>query len=394
MLSHRNRWLFSMPPTKVLFLINTLRMGGFERDVATLCENIDRARFRPEVWVLQGDGEFEERVKMSGVHVRNLGRGWAHSPLFAWKAARAVSRSDAKLIHAFLPAIASYAALARTWFGTKQPMVLSLGQSDAGRSDRWMFRWCSRAFDWMVANSRSAEELGRSLGFSPDRITVIPNGHQINCFCGNVDRVSIRAKLGIQRDERMLLCVSRLVETKRVTDAVAALALLGHGAGTKLVLVGDGPLRGVLENEVDLRGLRQSVVFAGQRTDVAELLRAADVFLFPSETEGLPNALIEACLAGLPVVACNVRGVVDVVKDGESALLVPPRSPADLAAAVRRLLSSPVDAGRLAAAAQRRARDTYSIEQSLAAIYDVYERLLSGGPSHGTGRAADTCGAC
>jgi glycosyltransferase involved in cell wall biosynthesis len=132
------------------------------------------------------------------------------------------------------------------------------------------------------------------------------------------------------------------------------------------------------------------VEFAGQRSDVADLLRAADVFVFPSETEGLPNALIEACLAGLPVVACDVPGVADVVKSGETAILVPPRCPADLAAAVRRLLSSPAEARRLAATARRHAQQSYSIEQSLLALYDVYDRLLGRGRELPTSRAADT----
>jgi glycosyltransferase involved in cell wall biosynthesis len=381
----------SMPPAKILFVVNTLRVGGFERDVAALCQHIDLDRFQPEVWVLSGGGEFEDQVQASGVKLRNLGRRWARSPLFAWKAAREISRCDADVIHAFLPAIATYAAMARTLFGVRQPMVLSIGQSYTGPGERWKFHWCSRTFDWVVANSRSAEELGRSLGFSPDCISVIPNGHEIERYCESVDRIAIRATVGVQPDERMLLCVGRLVDTKRVIDAVAAIDLLNDSVKAKLVIVGDGPERAALENEVQKRALQQKVILAGQRADVADLLLAADVFLFPSETEGLPNALIEACLAGLPVVACDVPGVADVVKDGETAILVPRRRPADLAAAVRRLLTNPAEAGQLAAAAQKRARESYSIEQSLSALYDVYERLLGRGRKPPMSCAADTC---
>jgi glycosyltransferase involved in cell wall biosynthesis len=369
--------LVIMAPSKILFVVNTLRVGGFERDVATLCQHIDLNRFQPEVWVLIGGGEYEAQVHASGVKLRNLGRKWARSPLFAWKAAREFSRCDADVIHAFLPSIASYMALARMWFGVRQPMVLSIGQSHASRRDGWMFRWCSRKFDWLVANSRSAEELGRSLGFSPERISVIPNGHEIDRYAGNVDRDTIRARVGVQPHEPMLLCVGRLVDTKRVSDAVAALDLLGDSSRAKLVIVGDGPERGALNNEVNRRGLQKKVVFTGQRTDVPELLRAADVFVFPSETEGLPNSLIEACLAGLPVVACDVPGVADVVKDGETAILVPPRHQTELAAAVRRVLTEPVVASRLAAAAQSLARNRYSIDQTLHGLYDVYDRLLN-----------------
>jgi len=366
-----------MPPVKVLFLVNTLRVGGFERDVVTLCEHIDLNRFQPEVWVLCGGGQFEERVLKAGIRLRNFGRKSSRSALFAYRLAYAISRSQSKLIHAFLPTIATYAALARTCFGVQSPMVLSIGQSQAVTAERCMFRWCSYTFDWLIANSHSAAELGRALGFSANRLSVIPNGHPIDTRPAPINRRTVRASVGVAQDERMLLCVGRLIDTKRVTDAVAALHLLGGGIPAKLVIVGDGPERDSLENEVANAGLRQKVVFAGQRTDVGELLQAADAFVFPSETEGLPNSLIEACLAGLPIVACNVRGVSDVVKHGETALLVSPRSPTDLAAAIRRLLANPAEASRLATAAQNRARSSYGIDQSLNALYDVYETLLN-----------------
>jgi glycosyltransferase involved in cell wall biosynthesis len=361
-------------PAKILFLVNTLRVGGAERNVALFCRHIDRSRFEPEVWVLRGGGQYEDGVKGTGIRIRDFDRRWARNPWFALKIAREISRSDAELIHAFLPSIAIYGAFARRWFGMRQPLVLSLGQSHVGRTERWMFRTCSRAFDWLIANSRSAEELGRSLGFAPNRMSLIPNGHEIDEYRRVVDRDRIRASVGVGLQERMLLCVGRLIASKRVCDAVAAMDLLTEPA--KLVIVGDGPERAALQADVSRRELNGKVVFAGERSNVADLLLAADYFLFPSESEGLPNALIEACLAGLPIVACQVGGVMEVVRDSETALLVAPRSPPALAAAVRRLLADGGEAQRLAATAQVRAKNRYGIEQSLSVLYDVYDRLL------------------
>ena len=361
-------------PHKLLFLVNTLNVGGAERNVALFCRHIDRSRFEPEVWVLRGGGQFEDRVKSRGIRIRNFDRRWARNPWFALKMVREISRSDAELIHAFLPSIAIYGAFARRWFGLRQPLILSLGQAHAGPTERWMFRTCRRAFDWLIVNSRSAEELGKSLGFAPDRMSMIPNGHEVDEYRRIIDRERIRASVGVGLQERMLLCVGRLIASKRVCDAVAAMELLQEPV--KLVIVGDGPERGALQADVSRRGLNGKVVLAGERGNVADLLLAADCFLFPSESEGLPNALIEACLAGLPIVACRVGGVSDVVKDRETALLVPPRSPSALAAAVRRLLTDQHEAERLATTAQIRAKNRYGIEQSLNVLYDVYDRLL------------------
>ncbi len=378
-------------PAKVLFLVNTLCAGGAERNVAALCERIDQNRFLPEVWILCGGGEFEDQVRCSGIQLRNLDRRWARNPLFACKTASEISRCDADLIHVFLPSIAAYAALARTCFGVRQPMVMSLGQSRTAPIERCIFRWCSCTFDWLVANSPSAKELGQSLGFATNRISLIPNGHHIDRYQSCIDRRSVRESLGVGLEERMLLCVGRLVDTKRVIDAVVALELLGESSRAKLVIVGEGPERGALVDEVSGRGLSQRVVFAGHRSDVSHLLQAADLFVFPSETEGLPNALIEACLAGLPIVACSVRGVTDVVQEGETALLVPPRSPAALAAAMRRLLLDPAEARRLGTEARARAQESYSIERSLSALYDVYDRLLDSRRPRAAGQPVELC---
>ncbi len=363
-------------PAKVLFLVNSLRIGGTERNVALFCRRIDRSRFEPEVWLLKPDGAYEAAVKESGIRIRTFSRRWSRSPWFALKMALEISRTDAKLIHAFLPTIAAYAAIARRWYGVRQPMVLSVGQSFAGRTERWLLRLCSRTFDWLIANSPSAAALAQTLGFSVDRMSLIPNGHEVEASRRSIDRTRARETVGVGTQERMLLYVGRLTVTKRFCDAIAATAELAEGHPVKMGIVGDGPERGALEADVSRRCLTGKVNFVGQRHDVLDLLSAADYFVFPSETEGLPNALIEACLARLPIVACRVGGVTDVVQHGQTALLVPPRCPAELAAAVRQLMCDPAEADRLATSAWTSARSKFGIEQSLDALYDVYDRLL------------------
>lgn len=101
------------------------------------------------------------------------------------------------------------------------------------------------------------------------------------------------------------------------------------------------------------------VVLAGERTDVLEVLPALDVFAMPSRYEGLPTVIVEAMICGVPVVATAVNAVPDLVIPGVTGLLVPPRRPGQLAAAVRHLLDSPVAAARMAAVARARVADQY-----------------------------------
>jgi glycosyltransferase involved in cell wall biosynthesis len=363
-------------PHKVLLLVNTLSTGGAERNVALLCGRIDRNRFDPEVWVLRGGGELEEPIRRAGIPIRNLDRRWAHDPWFAFHTARDIGRSDADLVHAFLPTVAAYVALARTMAALHKPAVLSLGQSYFLRSQRLLFRWYRTCFDRLIVNSASAAKLALSAGFSRCQTSIIPNGHAVELYQQPLDRLLLRKLIGVEPMDRMVITVGRLIDTKRIRDAIDATAQLAGNWPVKLVIVGDGPERAALDQQVSKLNLTGRVVFAGNRRDVANLLRIADLFVFPSESEGLPNALIEAALARLPIVACEVPGVSDVVRHEENGLLVPPRRPTTLAAAIQRVFENPAEASRLAAAAFLHAARTYSVEQWLNALYDVYGRLL------------------
>jgi glycosyltransferase involved in cell wall biosynthesis len=159
--------------------------------------------------------------------------------------------------------------------------------------------------------------------------------------------------------------VARLVEQKDQRVLIEAMRSIPD---TRLVIVGDGPLRAELERAAD--GL--PVELTGARDDVPELLAGFDVFAFPSRFEGLCLAVIEAQAAGVPVVATPVGGIVETVVDGETGLLVPVGDPHALAVAVRRLLEDHELAARLAAEARHRARATFSVERMVAATRALY----------------------
>ena len=146
---------------KLLLLVNTLRVGGTERNVAELCRSIDRSRFRPEVWVLKGGGEYEQSVRESGVTVHNLNRQWAHDPVFALRTARSIAKADVDIVHAFLPTMAAYVGLGRAIAGLRQPTVLSWGQSCLQPFPKLVMRTVFRCFDEVVVNSPSARTFTR-----------------------------------------------------------------------------------------------------------------------------------------------------------------------------------------------------------------------------------------
>jgi glycosyltransferase involved in cell wall biosynthesis len=183
-------------------------------------------------------------------------------------------------------------------------------------------------------------------------------------------RARARAALGLPAGATVVGAVGRLTYQKAPGDFVAALRELGRPDVTG-VWVGDGELAGQVAAQAgETPAVR--LVLAGQRGNVAELLPAFDVFLLSSRYEGLPTAVVEAMMCGVPVVATAVNAVGDVVVPGETGLLVPPGHPALMAGAVRFFLDSPEAAARMAAAAQARLGKRFgepALRQALMAAY-------------------------
>ena len=158
--------------------------------------------------------------------------------------------------------------------------------------------------------------------------------------------------------------VARLAPQKDHRTLVAAAALLPD---VDFAIAGEGELRSELE-----RSAGESVRFLGARADIPDVLASLDVFAFPSLFEGLCLAVIEAQVAGVPVVATAVGGIKETVVEGETGLLVPLRDPEALASAIRRLLERPDEAARLAAEARRRALERYSEERMVSGTLALY----------------------
>jgi glycosyltransferase involved in cell wall biosynthesis len=188
-----------------------------------------------------------------------------------------------------------------------------------------------------------------------DRVAVIPNGVAIPTAVPEARRAALRAEWLGARATSVVVCVARLTPRKRI-DALLGVWRVLDREDAMLVIVGDGPQRARLEAEA--AGCRPgSVRFVGTRDDVTPFYRMADVFVLPSRSEGLSNALLEAMAAGLPPVVADIGGNREVVEDGVNALLVDWSDRAASAGALRRLLDDGGLRRRLGEAARRRAAD-------------------------------------
>ncbi len=176
-----------------------------------------------------------------------------------------------------------------------------------------------------------------------------------------------------------IVSVGRLAEPKDFATLVAAFASLPSGSA-RLIVLGDGPLRGRLAAQIGQLGLGGSVELAGEVDDVRPRLERADVFALSSRSEGMPLSVLEAMAAGLPVVASDVGGVHEVVADGATGRLVPPGDAAALGAALAGLVADAGERKRLGAAGRERVLERFALPPWRERHLELYRRLLAGAP--------------
>jgi glycosyltransferase involved in cell wall biosynthesis len=233
--------------------------------------------------------------------------------------------------------------------------------------------WADRL---VVLTERGAEEhLARGIGRAR-QFTTVPSGVPVARLRGLAPRRDeARAGLGLSPSAFVIAALGRLVPIKGFDLLVAALpAVVAALPATHALIIGDGPLRGALEERAAALGMTSHLTITGIRSDVAAVLAAADVFVAPSRNEGMGRALVEAMALGLPVVAAAVGGIPAVVVDGECGRLIPPEDPSALARALIDLGLDPGSRRRLGDAAGRRA-EQFSTEQAACRLLAVYAEL-------------------
>ena len=241
-------------------------------------------------------------------------------------------------------------------------------------------RLVSRCVDRIIAVSEAAARfLVDCKGIAASKITVIPNGRNLDAFAprNGHTRAMMRKRLRLPDASPVLSEVGRLKEQKGHRFLLDALPqLLAEFPDARLLLIGDGSLRARLEAQAEQLGIRSPVIFVGFQPEVPAYVAATDVMVLPSLHEGMPLTAIETAAIGKPLVATEVGGVPEVVRHGTTGLLVPPATPARLADALLMLLRQPDLAAQYGTAARAHARQRFDLQRQVAETEDLYLELL------------------
>ena len=363
-------------------------MGGAERLMVPILKHLSRAHFDPYVCAMQSkDGNtMADEIRALGVpveclnikHLRELNAiprltnylksiraDIVHTQL---EAANILGNISAKLLR--LPSVCTIHVMPSLDVRTKTKLHQKV---------EWftLRHFCDR----VISVSEEARQYHLEIsGASEEQVMTIYNGIDLSAFSDMdyaQERSSTRAELGIPLDADVLVTVAVLRPPKGIQFLIRALpAIVASHPNTYYLIVGSGSHHEALMQEAGKAGVKERVVFAGMRKDVARLLATSDIFVLPTLTEALPTVLAEAMAAKLPLIASRVGGIPEMITNGQNGFLIEPEDLKGLASACIRLLENPDERAAMSAEGWRIVNQKFSIERQVEQLRDLYLQQL------------------
>jgi glycosyltransferase involved in cell wall biosynthesis len=249
---------------------------------------------------------------------------------------------------------------------------------------RWKLKLVLQNVDRLVCLTREMEKELLAAGASRNKIVRIPNGIDTDKFRpsrNDGEKRQLQVTLGLSPDSFNILFMGRLTPQKRPDLVIEAFQqAFAHQPKMKLVMLGDGPLRAELQKRVQSAGFQSQVKIPGNHPESELYTRCFDLFVLPSEAEGMSNSLLEAMATGLPSIATRNGATEELIKDGENGILIPPGDAGALANAMISLVNDPARAVRLGKAARELMQNTYQMNVVAQQYETLYTQLLREGP--------------
>ena len=365
---------------RVIQLVENLYVGGLEKIVALVSTLLDKKTYKVEVWCLADGGPIAESLVYSGVKVKKLSLNTYHNPKNVMSLISKIKEHRPHVIHSHGYYASTFKGLACAWINVPCKFThVHTEYHNFKRRHILMEKLLSNFTDKIICVSKSVQNFVIAhQGIEPQKTCVIhnsagsPNIHK--CPPAH-NPVQLKAQ---GHHENIIVAVGSLVENKGQKILIDAMhMLLKEGLSLKLILIGDGPMRGFLEEYVKKLNLTSYVKLTGQLSDPLQIIDQADLFIMPSVyREGLPLALLEAMSCGTAVVASKIGGIPEAVHENENGILVPPADPYSLKRAIKFLIQNPVERKKMGERGRSLYQELFSCKKMIQSVEMLYEKHL------------------
>ncbi|MBI4475298.1 MAG: glycosyltransferase [Acidobacteria bacterium] len=363
---------------RLLKFLGLFAIGGTERQFVNLVRRIDGDRFDVHLGCFQRWGEFLHEIEATGRPLTN----YTISKLLSYRTFKEQLRLAAYLRHnriqvlhayGFYPNVFAIPAAKLAGVPVTIAAIRDTGAHINPGHMRLQRMICGMA-DCVLVNAEAVRGWLVNQGYRADKIRVIHNGIAVRT---NKEQSDFRHEFGIPKDAILIGNICRLQALKGLRYFLEAAAMVcGRYDKVMFVVVGDGSDREPLQGLAKRLGISNKVIFTGFRTDTPGILSELSISVSSSLTEGLSNTLLESLATGVPVVATRVGGNPEIVVDGETGFLAPPRDSKGLANAICRLLENPVLASEMGRAGIQRIKRHFSIEEVVRQTEQLYVDLF------------------
>ena len=363
----------------IAFLVHTYGFGGLENMVTNLVNHLDPNRFESTIISFAPLHPLNNRVDLNRIQVISLNKKGGNNPVLIYKICLMLKKIGADIVQTH-----NWGTALEGILGAKLARIPGIIHAERGTIEEKQRNIVFQRLLWgftdqvLSVSEAHRKKMTNIIGFPQEQIKAIVNGVDTERFFPNPEiKEETRIKLGLKKDSLCIGTVGSLRPVKNQSLLVNACnAILPHFNHVEVLIVGEGPLESQLIQEAKALGLSEKIHFAGVQPHIPEILNALDIFVLPSRSEGMPNAVLEAMACGIPVIATAVGGTPEVIEDGKNGILVASEDEPHLIQALKELIQN--HEKRLAFGREGRIRvlSKFSLKKMVSEYQVLYESLL------------------
>jgi len=358
---------------KIIYIIPTLDIGGAERLVIDVIKNLDQEKFTVKIICMKKSGAWDVELKDHGIPLILLGQKRGISFISLIKLIKILKQEHPDIVHTHLFGADFYGSVAARLIGIKYLVSTEHNLNYSENAVKKIIKiFISKLFNNIITVSEAVKKyMIKSYYVKEKKILVIYNGVDINKFFQPLNK-----KDGVRENKNIIIgSIGRLTKQKGFEYLIEAINKLSVSQDIECLIVGEGELKTLFQEKVKKIGLENKIKFLGLQKDIKFFLNKIDIFILPSLWEGFGIVLLEAGLAGVPVIASKIDGITEIIEDNKDGLLVKPADSNELAQKIEYLIKQKELKNKLAINLQTKIKNNFSIQKTVVQYEQYYINL-------------------